>query len=176
MGGYSYQEFDYEHFGAENRNFPTEVFNVWNLDAGDYNKVQGRNGMWSGKSQEKTIAFLGRLNYNWKDFLLFTGSLRYEGNSKFGVDHKWGLFPAASAAVRISKLPALMGNENINDLKLRFSYGETGGRALTDIFRWLNTLAMELIGVTHLANSSKVMVLATTLTQICSGKNKFLTT
>lgn len=126
MGGYSYQEFDYEHFGAENRNFPTEVFNVWNLGAGDYNKVQGRNGMWSGKSQEKTIAFLGRLSYNWKDFLLFTGSLRYEGNSKFGVDHKWGLFPAASAAVRISQLPALMGNEDINDLKLRFSYGETG--------------------------------------------------
>lgn len=126
MGGYSYQEFNYETFEAQNRNFPTDVFLTNNLGAGDYEKVEGRLGMGSNKNQEKTIAFLGRVNYNYNDLILFTGSLRHEGNSKFGADHKWGLFPAASAAWRISKLPVFENTTVVDDLKVRFSYGVTG--------------------------------------------------
>ena len=69
---------------------------------------------------------MGRINYNWNDVFLFTGSLRHEGNSKFGEDHKWGLFPAASAAWRVSKLPVFENSSAVDDLKLRFSYGVTG--------------------------------------------------
>lgn len=96
------------------------------LQGGDYEKVSGRLGMESQKTQEKTIAFLGSINYNWNDIFLFTGSLRHEGNSKFGVDHKWGTFPAASAAWRMSKLPVFENSGMVDDLKLRFSYGVTG--------------------------------------------------
>lgn len=126
MGGYSYQEFNYETFEADNRNFPTDVFLTNNLEAGDYQKVEGRLGMKSKKEQEKTIAFLGRVNYNYNDVFLFTGSLRHEGNTKFGADHKWGLFPAASAAWRVSKLPVFENASMVDDLKVRFSYGVTG--------------------------------------------------
>jgi TonB-linked SusC/RagA family outer membrane protein len=126
MGGYSYQKFDDYEFYAENRDFPTDVFGVWNLNAGSYNKVQGRNGMGSYKSHENDVAFLGRLNYNYDDLVLFTGSLRYEGNSKFGEGNKWGLFPAASAAFRLSRLQFFQDIDQINDLKVRFSYGVTG--------------------------------------------------
>ena len=91
MGGYSYQEFNYEKVKAENRNFPTDAFLTNNLGAGDYEKVDGRLGMESNKNQEKTIAFLGRINYNYNDMFLFTGSLRYEGNTKFGADNKWAV-------------------------------------------------------------------------------------
>lgn len=126
MGGYSYQEFNYENLEAQNRNFPTDVFLTNNLGTGDYEKVEGRLGMGSDKNQEKTIAFLGRINYNYNDVFLFTGSLRHEGNSKFGADHKWGLFPAASAAWRVSKLPVFENSPVVDDLKVRFSYGVTG--------------------------------------------------
>lgn len=126
MGGYSYQEFNYETFEAQNRNFPTDVFLTNNLGAGDYEKVEGRLGMGSSKNQEKTIAFLGRINYNYNDIFLFTGSLRHEGNTKFGADHKWGLFPAASAAWRVSKLPVFDNSSVVDDFKVRFSYGVTG--------------------------------------------------
>lgn len=126
MGGYSYQEFNYEMTKMQNRNFPTDVFLTNNIGAGDYEKVEGRLGMESEKTQEKTIAFLGRLNYNYNDIILFTGSLRHEGNSKFGTDNKWGLFPAASAAWRFSKLPVFENSPIVDDLKLRFSYGVTG--------------------------------------------------
>lgn len=126
MAGYSYQEFNWERLYAENMNFPTDVFLYNNLDAGDYNKAEGRLGMGSDKNQEKTIAFLGRVNYDFDNTFLFTGSLRYEGNTKFGTNHKWGAFPAASAAWRISRLPYFEDSYTVNDLKLRFSYGETG--------------------------------------------------
>ncbi|WP_262055193.1 TonB-dependent receptor [Parabacteroides distasonis] len=63
--------------------------------------------------------------YNYDDTYYLTASVRYEGN-KFGANHKWGWFPAASAAWRMSSLPAIKNIEAINDLKLRFSYGVTG--------------------------------------------------
>lgn len=126
MGGYSYQEFNNQAFWAENMNFPTDAFNWNNLDAGNYNNAQGRLGMDSRKSKEKTIAFLGRANYGFDDTYFLTGSLRYEGNTKFGANNKWGMFPAVSAAWRLSNLDAIKGIEAIDDLKLRASYGVTG--------------------------------------------------
>lgn len=126
MGGYSYQEFNWEKFGAENMDFPSDAFLWNNLDAGKWMKAEGRNGMWSEKNKEKTIAFLGRLNYDYDNLFLVTASLRYEGNTKFGEDHKWGAFPAASAAWRFSRLPVFEDSPIVDDLKLRFSYGVTG--------------------------------------------------
>ncbi|MDR1938977.1 MAG: SusC/RagA family TonB-linked outer membrane protein [Tannerellaceae bacterium] len=126
MGGYSYQEFNFEKFYAENMDFPSDVFKWNNLDAGKWNKVDGRLGMDSEKSKEKTIAFLGRLNYDYDNLFLVSASLRYEGNTKFGENHKWGAFPAASAAWRFSRLPLFEDSPVVDDLKLRFSYGVTG--------------------------------------------------
>lgn len=126
MGGYSYQEFNWEKFYAENMDFPSDAFLYNNLDAGKWNKEKGRLGMDSEKNKEKTIAFLGRVNYDYDNLFLFSGSLRYEGNTKFGADHKWGYFPAASAAWRFSRLAIFEDSPVVNDLKLRASYGETG--------------------------------------------------
>lgn len=126
MGGYSYQEFNWEKFYAENSDFPSDAFKWNNLDAGKWNKQSGRLGMDSEKNKEKTIAFLGRVNYDYDNTFLVSASLRYEGNTKFGEDHKWGAFPAASAAWRISKLPVFEDSQVVDDLKVRFSYGVTG--------------------------------------------------
>ncbi|MBD0258934.1 MAG: SusC/RagA family TonB-linked outer membrane protein, partial [Cytophagales bacterium] len=126
MGGYSYQEFNNRSFWAENANFPTDAYMYNNLDEGNWQEARGREGMDSRRSKEKVIAFFGRANYDFDDTYLFSGTLRYEGNTKFGQANKWGLFPAASAAWRISKMPFLAGSSAVNDLKLRFSYGVTG--------------------------------------------------
>ena len=126
MGGYSYQEFNWEKFYAENMDFPSDFFKWNNLDAGKWQQAAGRLGMDSEKNKEKTIAFLGRVNYDYDNLFLLTASLRYEGNTKFGTDHKWGTFPAASAAWRFSRLSFFEDVEYVDDLKLRASYGVTG--------------------------------------------------
>ncbi|WP_165026370.1 SusC/RagA family TonB-linked outer membrane protein [Dysgonomonas sp. ZJ279] len=126
MGGYSYQEFNREKLIAENADFPSDAFTYNQLQAGAWNKIAGRLGMESEKDKEKTTAFLGRVNYNFDNQFLVTASLRYEGNSKFGTDNKWGYFPAASAAWRFSRLPVFENTTFVDDLKVRFSYGQTG--------------------------------------------------
>ncbi|MBF9255124.1 SusC/RagA family TonB-linked outer membrane protein [Pontibacter sp. 172403-2] len=126
MGGYTYQEFNYQDFWAENADFPSDAFGYNNLDAGSWNLEEGRLGMDSYREKEKVIAFLGRLNYNFKDTYFLTASYRYEGNTKFGANNKWGSFPSLSAAWRMSSLPAIEGIEAIDELKLRASYGVAG--------------------------------------------------
>lgn len=126
MAGYSYQEFNHSIFWAENANFPSDMLTYNKLEAGDWNMAAGRLGMESSKDKEKTIGFPARLTYNYDDTYFLTASVRYEGNSKFGANHKWGWFPAASAAWRFSNLPAIQRISAIDDMKLRFSYGTTG--------------------------------------------------
>lgn len=126
MGGYSYQEFNNEGFWSENMDFPTDAFQYNNLESGQWNRKEGRLGMDSWKSMEKNIGFFGRVNYDLDDTYLFTASLRYEGNTKFGKDNKWGLFPAVSAAWRLSNLSYFEDHKIVDDLKLRVSYGVTG--------------------------------------------------
>ncbi|MCK7560046.1 TonB-dependent receptor [Chitinophaga sedimenti] len=126
MGGYSYQEFNTQGFWAENMDFLSDAFRYNNTDAGAWNLEDGRLGMDSWKSKEKLAAFLGRVNYNYDNTYFLAASFRYEGNSKFGVDNRWGFFPAASAAWRISNMGFLKGSSAVNDLKLRFSYGSAG--------------------------------------------------
>ncbi|HEU5145363.1 MAG TPA: SusC/RagA family TonB-linked outer membrane protein [Chryseosolibacter sp.] len=126
LGGYSYQEFNNAGFWAENSDFPSDAFTYNNLDAGLWNRVEGRLGMDSWRSREKVIAFFGRANYNFNDTYLVMGSLRYEGNTKFGTNNKWGLFPAAAVAWRLSNLEAIRNISVIDDLKLRLSYGVNG--------------------------------------------------
>lgn len=126
LGGYSYQEFNNSGFYAENADFPSDAFGYNNIDAGLWNRQEGRLGMDSWRSKEKVIAFFGRANYNFNDTYLLMASLRYEGNTKFGRDNKWGLFPAAAFAYRLSNLDLFRNVSFIDDLKLRLSYGVNG--------------------------------------------------
>jgi len=67
-----------------------------------------------------------RVNYNYKNKYLLTVTGRYDGSSHFSEGHKWGFFPSASAAWRVSQEDFLQAVPAINDLKLRLSYGSTG--------------------------------------------------
>lgn len=75
---------------------------------------------------DKLLSFFGRVNYDFKDRYLFTATYRADGSSKFLDDNKWGYFPAAAAAWKISEESFLKDVSWINTLKLRISYGEAG--------------------------------------------------
>jgi TonB-linked SusC/RagA family outer membrane protein len=72
------------------------------------------------------ISYLGRVNYNFDDKYYITASIRTDGSSRFGGDNKYGIFPSAAVAWRVSDEKFMQGLKFINDLKLRASYGETG--------------------------------------------------
>ena len=125
LGGYSYQDFTNEYFWFSTYNFPTDLFGDNRLQSGDA-LAAGHARTESSKSSYKLIGFFSRLNYDWNNRFLLMSSLRYEGNSKFGTNQKWGLFPAVSAGWRISKEGFMRRASFIDDLKLRVGYGVTG--------------------------------------------------
>jgi TonB-linked SusC/RagA family outer membrane protein len=125
LGGYSWQEnIDQSNF-VSNQDFPTDQFRSFNLSIGQ-GLTEGRASMFSGKQSWKLIGFFGRFNYNYDSRYLLTGSLRYEGNSKFGADNKWGYFPSVSAGWRIAQESFMQDVSFVDALKLRAGFGVTG--------------------------------------------------
>jgi len=125
LGGYSYQDYKTEDFYMQNWDFPTDQYS--------YNRMQSGNALGRGEavmnssaSSYKLIGFFGRLNYSWDDKYMVMASVRQEGSSKFGANHKWGTFPAVSAGWRVNKEEFMKDVSFINDLKLRAGYGVTG--------------------------------------------------
>ena len=75
----------------------------------------------------KTISYFGRANYSYKGKYLLTATFRADGSSKFAPNNRWGYFPAAAAAWRISDEAFLEdAREWLDNLKLRLSYGTSG--------------------------------------------------
>ncbi len=68
----------------------------------------------------------GRLNYIYNDKYILTGVVRRDGSSRFGVNSRYGVFPAFSAAWRLSSEPFMKQLTWISDLKIRGGYGSMG--------------------------------------------------
>lgn len=126
MVGYSYLKSSYEGFGAIRSGFDTDAFMYNNLGAGsDYTT----GDVYSYKGMSKLISFFGRVNYNYLGRYMFTATLRKDGSSRFGLNNKWGIFPSASVAWRISDEKFLKSSSAwLNNMKLRLGYGVTGNQ------------------------------------------------
>lgn len=96
----------------------------------------------------------GRINYNYGDKYLFTATVRRDGSSRFGADHKWGVFPSAAASWRISQ-EEFYHSDILTDLKLRVSYGITGNQEIGN-YNSLNTLGASTNG--YLVGGEKVTI------------------
>lgn len=71
-------------------------------------------------------SYFGRLIYNLKDKYIITGVLRRDGSSRFGANTRYGVFPAVSAAWRISDEAFMKELPWVTDLKIRGGYGLMG--------------------------------------------------
>ena len=114
LGGYSYQDF----YRFEPYQFDYKA---------DGSKLYPNNPAQNPfKTQYTLLSFYGRLNYNYKEKYLFTGTLRGDASSHFSPDNRWGSFPAASVAWRLNKEDFLANSRVVSEMKLRASYGITG--------------------------------------------------
>ena len=98
---------------------------ILTLNAG--NKIE----QWSGTSASEwaIMSYIGRLAYNYDSKYLLTVNFRADGSSKLNPNHRWGYFPSASAAWRISSEEFMKGIDWIDDLKLRGGWGQTGNQS-----------------------------------------------
>lgn len=129
MAGYSWFYTVSSGMSANNKDFTSDGLTYNNLGAGEWASKEGQICLSSYKNDSRLISFYSRVNYDWKERYLLSASLRYEGSSKFGANHKWGYFPAVSVGWRLSDEPFMKGASSwLNDLKLRYDYGVTGNQ------------------------------------------------
>ncbi len=95
----------------------------------------GGNGDWAQES------YLGRINYTYNNKYIFQAVIRTDGSGNFGDNKKWGTFPSASAAWRVSEEPFMKGIKFINEFKIRLETGRTGNQGSRSIYAELNAVA-----------------------------------
>lgn len=138
LAGYSWQKTNFQNFYMQNFNFPSDDYTYNNMGAGQALK-DGRGEEFSEANESRLIGYFGRLNYSYKGKYMLAASIRHEGSTKFGADHKWGNFPSVSAAWNIKGENFMQEIETLSILKLRAGFGITG-TVPTDPYMSLNTL------------------------------------
>ncbi len=94
----------------------------WNMNTGTYNA----DDSYTSYSEGSLTSYALRANYTYKNRYLLTGTIRWDGSSKFAKDNRWGTFPSVAAAWRITEEPFMEKINWLSNLKLRLSYGITG--------------------------------------------------
>ncbi|WP_138990838.1 TonB-dependent receptor [Larkinella sp. C7] len=121
--GYTQQASRTEANRAQARNFVNDNLGSSNLASGSVPLTpESSIGTWGLQS------YLARLNYGYKDKYLLTASFRTDGSSRFGANNRFGYFPSAALAWRVSEEAFLKNNVVVSDLKLRMTYGTTGNQ------------------------------------------------
>ncbi|MBK0383646.1 TonB-dependent receptor [Pedobacter sp. SD-b] len=109
--------------------FITDAFLWNNLGAGTNQIAPSSTG-----SDNIFVSYFSRLNYNYKSKYLFTATVRTDGASVFAKNHKYGTFPSAAIAWNVAEEPFFNKIKNtVSQLKLRFSYGQTGNASISGI-------------------------------------------
>jgi TonB-linked SusC/RagA family outer membrane protein len=115
-------------------NYRNEVFTTTNAQ-GNGVAIPELGGTLSGTtpsatsstySEYKLAGLFARLGYTLSEKYIFQATLRRDGSSRFGINNRYGYFPAASVAWRIGDEDFMKKADFLSDLKVRLSYGETG--------------------------------------------------
>lgn len=126
--GSTAQDRSLERYSAVNTSTPGNDPALRYLDA-----TTGNNPTVKGVEGGNALAsFFGRMEYDYDGRYLLTFTFRRDGSSRFGPDQRWGDFPSAAGAWKVSQEPFMKGVGFIDDLKLRAGWGKTGNQEIPD--------------------------------------------
>ncbi len=109
---------------GDGQNAPTDYIPSLNASATEDERVT------SEITKDALLSYFGRAIYDYKKKYLFSGSLRYDGSSRFAENKKWGLFPAFSFGWNVHE-EAFWNSSLLNQLKVRTSWGQAGNNNLS---------------------------------------------
>ena len=130
MAGYSWeQNDDNDSFGLDVYDFYKDNTTFYNLNLA--NKMDWQNGGITSNNNGhletlRMISFYGRINYSFNSKYLLQATIRRDGSSAFGKNNRWGTFPSASLAWRMSEEKFIKDLNVFDDLKFRVGYGVSG--------------------------------------------------
>lgn len=128
LAGISYQRYVTSYLNNRAADFPNESLGADNLNLGNQETFRMQNSV----TGNRLASYIGRANYSFDDRYLATVTFRADGSSRFGKNNKFGYFPSAALAWRISNESFLKGIDQITSLKLRLGWGRTGNQEIGD--------------------------------------------
>lgn len=154
MAGTSAQWNNNDYLNAEKHIFAFQ--NVHEMDNGQkMHAIGGNEAEWS------LMSYMARLNYDYDNKYLFTATMRRDGSSRFGRNHRWGTFPSMSVAWRISEEPWFKKTNVLSDLKLRAGYGVTGSQAGVSNYGYLASYNTSVYSFGYAGKEQAALVSAT---------------
>ena len=119
------------------RSNSAKIYGTTYPDEWDFNWAFGNIGATNYKGNDTytytdghpqhSLSWFGRVNYNFLGRYMLTATMRADGSSKFTEGNRWGYFPAAAVAWRISDEPFMKDAQKwLDNLKLRVSFGTSG--------------------------------------------------
>ena len=135
VAGFTYQDFLNTSLGASGVGFLSNVTETANLGSANTPGIPS-----TSYSFATLLSYLGRVNYSYNNKYLATVSFRADGSSRYSEGNKWGYFPSAALAWRVSEEEFLKNVPFISDLKVRASWGQTGSQAISP-YATLNNLS-----------------------------------
>jgi len=142
LAGYSYQEFFNNEKYISASKFISDATTYNSIGSGDRTTFD----VYNNKESNKLISFYGRANYQYNNRYLATITVRRDGSSRFGNNNKWGTFPSAALAWKVSEEGFLTNSNLISNLKLRVGYGVTGNQ---EIGNYLSLKTLSPGGITY---------------------------
>ena len=127
-GLYSRQSHDFERAVTGASGFVTDDLLWYNPNAGASPILPSRGGL--PKNEWDLVSYMARLNYNYQEKYYLTATIRRDGYSGFAANRKYGDFPSAALAWRLSEEVFMGGADWLDDLKIRASYGTVGNQAV----------------------------------------------
>ena len=150
--GFSAQEETFKVLSGSGDEFPNDIIPYLNSAI--------RRNAGSGEASWSLMAYFARLNYSYLDKYLLSASFRREGSSRFGINNKWGNFPAASIGWRISEESFIPKTDWLTDLKVRASYGVTGNNDIGNYTSLSNLATSNYIFGNAIANGQVLAAFA----------------
>jgi TonB-linked SusC/RagA family outer membrane protein len=134
VGGFTYQYDKYSWLRNQVASFADDLLGGNVLQNGIAASIPQ-----SGLGASTLASWLGRVNYNFADRYLVTGTVRSDGSSKFAANNKWATFSSLGLGWKAKQESFLRDINSISDLKVRLSYGQSGNQAI-DVYQSLATI------------------------------------
>ncbi len=122
--GFTMQEQRYEYGEMTAGSFSNDL--VHTINAGVVSSGETTATEWA------LASFLARATYSYQGKYMASAALRADGCSRFGSNNRWGYFPSASVAWRMSEEKFMDSLTWLDNLKFRLSYGVTGNNQIDD--------------------------------------------
>ncbi|MEA4807955.1 SusC/RagA family TonB-linked outer membrane protein [Macellibacteroides fermentans] len=94
----------------------------------DEERVAGGTG---GFSNQTLASYFGRIDYNFDERYMIQATVRRDGSSNFGPNHKWAVFPSVSLGWNVTNEAFMDSRPDwFSNLKLRASWGKNGNERI----------------------------------------------